>query len=147
MVGGAIGVVLSAGVVAFAAHQWFYVMVLYGFLIGTCGGLMAWMVLDEFDPSRQGTPIMAVGGLATATITYVLYEYLRYRFDVAGLGARPGWWDHLGDTARQGAAFGRLGRDSTIDLGAWFVWGARAVEFAIAMCCGAGIARTVDLRR
>ncbi len=145
--GGLIGVVLSAGVIAFAAHQWFYVIVLYGFLIGMCGGLMAWMVLDEFDPSLQGTRAMAVGGLATAAFTYVLYEYIRYRLDVAGIDVRSGWWDHLGETARQGSAFGRLGRVSTITLGAWFVWGARGLELAIAMCCGAGIARAVNYRR
>lgn len=144
--GGVIAVGLVAGVVAFAAHQWFYVIVLYGFLIGMCGGLMAWMVLDAFDPELQGTRIMAIAGLATATATYLLYEYLRYRFEVIGIDPRPLWWDHLQETAQAGASFGRLGRNSTIDLGPVFVWAARALDLAIAMCCGWGIARTVNLR-
>lgn len=147
VVGGAIGIALSAGIVAFAAHQWFYVIVTYGFLLGMSGGLMAWMVLDEFDPDLQATQIMAGAGLATATVTYLLYEYLRYRLDVAGAGTRPGWWEYLDATARQGAAFGRLGRASTIDLGAWFVWSARALELIITMCCGAATARAVVHRR
>src|SRR5690554_1219937 len=117
-VGGVVGIALSAGIVAFAAHRWFDVILLYGFLLGMCGGLMAWLVLDELDPDLQGTRTMAVAGLVTAAATYGFYEYLRYRLDVAGLAAPPGWWEYLAETARDGASFGRVGRSSTIDQGA-----------------------------
>lgn len=136
-----------AAVVAYAAHQWFYVLLLYGFLIGMTGGLMAWMVLDEFDPGLQGTGRMAVAGAAAAAVTYLLYEFLRYRLDVSGFDLRPGWWDHLVETGREGVAFGRVGRTSTIDLGTGFVWGFRVLESAIAVFVGGAIARQVDIRR
>lgn len=136
-----------AAVVAYGAHRWFYVLLLYAFLIGMTGGLMAWMVLDEVDPDRQGTRLMAVAGVAAAAVAYLLYEYLLYRFDVAGFEPRPGWWSYLTETAQGGATFGRLGRTSSIDLGAWFVWSTRVLEFGIAMACGAGVARSVNFRR
>lgn len=147
VVGGALGVAVSAAAVAFAAQHWIDVIVLYGFLIGMSGGLMAWMVLDELDPDLQGSRVMAAAGVATATVTYGLYEYLRYRFAVAGLNPLPGWGEHLLRTADQGAEFGRLGRTWTAHLGPQVVWGARALELAIAMCCGGCIARAIRFRR
>mgnify|MGYP000849893799 FL=1 len=140
-------VVLVAAVVGFAAHRWFDIVLLYGFLLGATGGLTAWMVLDEFDPKLQGTRAIAVAGVGAAAVICLLSGYFRYRFDVAGMDARPGWGRYLSDTAGAGAAFGRRGWSSTIDLGAPFVWGARVTELTVAMLVGGGVARTVDLRR
>ena len=98
-----------AAIIAFAAHQWFYVIALYSFLIGMTGGLMAWMVLSEINPDLQGSRTMVVIGTITSAITFVLYEYLRYRFAVSGVDPRLGWWTFLRVTADTEPEFGRSG--------------------------------------
>ncbi len=141
-----VGSVLVAAVIAFAAHQWFYAVLLYSFLIGMAGGLFGWMAVEEHSNALQGTWSIAAVGLVVALGTYVLYQYLRYRLAVIDLEVRPGWWEHLRATAERGTAFATRPGRSTVDLGATWVWGSRAVELAIAAGCGAAIAKRVDVR-
>lgn len=144
-VGVVVGSVLVAAVVAFAAHQWFYAVLLYSFLIGAAGGLFGWMAVEEHSNALQGTWFVAAVGLVVAGAIYVLYQYLRYRLAVSELTVRPGWWQYLRTTADSGAAFATRPGRSTIDLGAAWVWGSRMIELAIAAVCGAAIAKRVDL--
>lgn len=134
---------LVAGVLALAAERWFYLVPLYSLLIGLIGGLCAHTVVEGHSAELLGSRPMVVAGAAASLVIFVLVQYLRYRLAVIDLAVRPGWWEHLVDSAR-GITLSRLGREG-FGVGPILAWGYRALDLGFALSSGGYVAMKIDL--
>lgn len=144
LIGVVIGMVLVAGVIGFAADRWFYAVVLYSFLIGLAGGLFGWAMGDEWSPDLQQTWFIAVIGVLTTLVLFLMVQYLRYRLGVREFEVRPGWWSHLVTTAGE-TEFSRRAGQSTFVVPPAVAWGLRALDLTIALVTGGAIAKLMHV--
>lgn len=144
VLGALIGALLVSGILAWAAHAWFALILLYPALIGIAGGLFAWMVIEEVRPDLQESRVMAIAGAVAGVTMYALYHYLRYRFGAAEVGA-TGWWDFIRTTAAEGGVFTRRPGRAGVSVGEPVIWVTWVIEAVIAAACGWGVARRVKL--
>jgi hypothetical protein len=139
-----VGMALIAGIIAFVAYHFFYMIIIFTLLIAVAGGIFGWLWADRlgFGSSLWALPVGAVCGL----IIYGLYRYFEYLLFMGELDGAISltFWEYTTFIAEQGFTFSRRPGSSGIELSETIVWIYWAVEIVAVAGLSGWLTRLMD---